>query len=139
MRKLLFLTLSLCVVFLSGQSAFAGPKSDILASMKTAREKLVALLDTSDKGTQTVLIDEIKAATTEANAKIDSAISDASTPADLKIVLTDAKTTWDEFVKTRDEEIIPFILSGKVDEAKALAKGVQLERFKKIIGLLNEE
>ena len=37
---------------------------------------------------------------------------------------------------TRDGEIIPFVKAGKKDDAKALAKGVQAERFKKMQELL---
>lgn len=139
MKKLLTVALCAALFVMSSQAAFAGVKSNILDSMKTAREKLVALLDTADKGTQTVLIDEIKAATAEADGKIEAALADAATPADAKTAITEANGVWGEFKKTRDEEIVPFVQAGKVDEAKALAKGVQLERFKKIVGLLNEE
>ena len=45
---------------------------------------------------------------------------------------------WQAFKKTRDTEIIPAVKAGKVDVAKALAKGVQAERLGKMKQLLAE-
>jgi hypothetical protein len=115
--------------------AIAG-SAELLETMKKARASLVALLDTSDQGTQTVLIKEIHAATAEADAKLDAMLADASLAEDAKTKLADVKATWEEFKKTREEEIIPAIQAGEVEKAKGIATGVQKERFKKIISLL---
>jgi methyl-accepting chemotaxis protein-1 (serine sensor receptor) len=46
--------------------------------------------------------------------------------------------TWDAFKKTREEDLVPLLLDGKQAEAEKIAKGVQVERIKKIIGLCEE-
>ena len=46
--------------------------------------------------------------------------------------------TWDAFKKTREENLVPLLLAGKQAEAEKIAKGVQVERIKKIMGLCDE-
>ena len=48
------------------------------------------------------------------------------------------KETIEAFRDTRDKEVIPLIYEGKVQEAKAIAAGIQAERFKKIVSISNE-
>ncbi len=44
----------------------------------------------------------------------------------------------EEFAKTREEQIIPLIHAGKLDEAKTIVTGVQIERYKKIRSIAEE-
>ncbi|HBG47252.1 MAG TPA: hypothetical protein DDW94_09735 [Deltaproteobacteria bacterium] len=46
--------------------------------------------------------------------------------------------TWDAFKKTREEVLVPLILSGKEEEAISIASGVQGDRFLKMIALIDE-
>ena len=52
--------------------------------------------------------------------------------------LRDLRNVWDEFKTTRDAQLIPFIYEGKMQEAKALAFGIQAERYEKMSNLSNE-
>lgn len=131
MKSNIIAKLIACCLVVTTSFAFAQTPTAALDSMKQAREKLVALLDTADKGTQKVLIAEIMTITAEADKKIDAAISSASEST--KPSLEDAKKTWEDFKKTRNDEIIPAVQSGDVAKAKALATGIQKERFKKIV------
>jgi hypothetical protein len=114
----------------------AATTADVLTSLQAARSKLVALIGTADKGTQTVLVDEIKKATKEVDEKVAAVEGDAATTPEVKTKLTEFKTVWGEFQKTRDTEIIPAVLAGDAAKAKGLAQGVQVERFKKMSTLL---
>jgi hypothetical protein len=42
------------------------------------------------------------------------------------------KTVWDQFKATREEQIIPAIYRGNIDDAKKIADGIQLERLSKM-------
>ena len=52
--------------------------------------------------------------------------------------LGELKKTWESFRNTRDTQIIPAIYGGKVEEAKAIAGGVQKERCKKMSSIVDE-
>ncbi|TAK98918.1 MAG: hypothetical protein EPO08_17870 [Rhodospirillaceae bacterium] len=124
-----------CLVGVTSSSCFAST-SDILTSLQAARGKLVSLVGTTDKGTQTVLVDQVKSATQEVDKNVAATLADAATPADVKGKLTEFKAVWLEFQHTRDAEIIPAVLSGDNAKAKEIAQGVQVERFKKMVSLL---
>jgi hypothetical protein len=47
-------------------------------------------------------------------------------------VAADFKTVWDQFKATREEQMIPAIYKGSIDDAKKIADGIQLERFSKM-------
>ena len=133
MKKLI--ALIVCLFVFTPAISFANA-ADILTSLQTARGKLVALLGATDKGSQTALVQEIKTATQEVDKTIAATLADPATSADLKTKLPELKTIWTDFQKTRDTEIIPAILAGDKDKAKGLAQGIQVERFKKMSGLL---
>lgn len=52
---------------------------------------------------------------------------------DVAVALTDANHTWQDFKKTRDDELIPAIMAGDLVLAKQLAGGVQKRRFNRFI------
>ncbi|MBF0186122.1 MAG: hypothetical protein HQM06_17270 [Magnetococcales bacterium] len=108
-------------------ASFAGPVADsVKAGMGEARENLLSLLETADKAEQAKKIEAIKAAT----AKVDAIV--AANAADFAAF----SEVFVPFKKTRDGEIVPMILAGKVDEAKGLGKGIQAERYKKMMEIL---
>jgi hypothetical protein len=133
MKKLIALIITLLV--LTPTVGFAGT-TDILTSLQTARGKLVALLGATDKGAQTALVQEIKTATQDVDKNVATTLADPATSPDLKGKLSEFKTIWTDFQKTRDTEIIPAVLAGDKDKAKGLAQGIQVERFKKMAALL---
>ncbi len=136
MKKSLALFLSLGIIALAPLASLAIGGSEVLISMQTAREKLVALLDTSDKAMQATLIDSIHKASDEADKKLAAALGDAALTAEVKAKLTEAKSTWEDFKKTREADIIPAVQAGNAAKGKELAKTVQADRFKKLVTLL---
>jgi len=48
------------------------------------------------------------------------------------------KTIREAFAQTRDDQIIPLIYANKIDEAKALAVGIQEERYRKMRAISQE-
>lgn len=53
-------------------------------------------------------------------------------------LLSQLKTVWEAFRDTRDKELIPHILAGRHKEAKALAYGIQAQRFERFSSLAEE-
>ena len=135
MKKIISLAFLACTLSLIAMPSLAS-SADILTALQAARGKLVSLISTTDKGTQSALVEEIKKATKEVDAKVDATLADPATTADTKTKIGEFKTIWAEFQKTRDTEIIPAVLAGEADKAKSLAQGVQVERFKKMSALL---
>ena len=128
MKKTLALIACALTIALASTASFAASKADALTAMKTAREKLVALIDTKEPGTQKALIDEIHKASDDADAQLAGLGDDAKAK--------EAKGVWEEFKKTRETEIIPAVQKGDVAKAKEIASGVQKDRFKKLLELL---
>ena len=126
-----FHALSFALVTFAAASALAAPPDDAKAALTKAREALVTMLD-ADAAKYDALVADIGKATKAVDAAIAAGASDKA-HAD---VYKEIKKTWEEFKKTRDSEIVPALKSGKKDAAKALAKGVQAERFKKLNELL---
>jgi len=66
-----------------------------------------------------------------------------------KVIVTDAQTTWTEFLSTAEGELLPAVSKGERTQARALAIGVQEQRYDRFIeqvdslvmmtGLENEE
>ena len=128
MKKILALILCACAVTFMPVASFAANKADAVTAIKTAREKLVALIDTKEPGTQKTLIDEIRKASDEADKQLAALGDDAKAK--------EAKGVWEEFKKTRETQIIPAVQGGHPEKAKEIAMGIQKERFKKIMELL---
>jgi len=124
--------LSLCVAPL----VQAGPADEVKTGLGTARENLVAMLDAPDAASQ----DKFYVAVTQASAEVDKALAalKSGAAADQQAKVQDLQTTWEAFKTTREKEIVPAIRSGKKDEAKAIAKGIQAERMGKMKNLLAE-
>jgi hypothetical protein len=128
MKKTFALILCMSAIAFAPTMSFAASKADALTAMKTAREKLVVLIDTKEKAAQDALIKEIQDATAKADAQLADLDSDPKAK--------EAKGVWEEFKKTRETEIIPAVQKGDSAKAKEIATGVQRERFKKITELL---
>lgn len=118
------------ITFVAGQ-ALAGPPDDAKASLTKAREALVSMLDAD-----AAKYDALQADIARASKAVDAAIAAGASDKAHADVYKEMSKTWADFKKTRDAEIIPALKSGKKDAAKALAKGVQAERFKKLNELL---
>lgn len=109
------------------------PGDSMKTALMAARTHLVAMIDAAEA-------DQAKEeeGVTKATKELDDAITAASADKDKAEKVKEFQTVWEEFKKTRDEEIIPAIKAGKKDDAKALAKGVQAERMAKMKTILVE-
>ena len=136
MKSLSKFSLVLTVISALAATALASPADSALAALLKARASLVTLLDTTDAAAQKTLEGEIRTATKEVDDSVKSALADKATPKDAAAKLKEFDGVWKDFKKTRDGEIVPAVKAGKVDAAKALAKGVQAERMAKMKELL---
>ncbi|MBI3560832.1 MAG: hypothetical protein HY080_03860 [Gammaproteobacteria bacterium] len=128
MKKTLALMLCTGALALTSLTSLAASKADAVTALKTAREKLVVLIDTKGKEAQDALIGEIHNASDEVDSQL-AALSD-----DPKA--KQAASVWVEFKNTRETEIIPAVQKGDVVKAKEIAGGIQKGRFMKMIELL---
>ena len=120
---------SIGVVFVP--AAWADPASDACAALVDARGTLYSMLNATDKAAQ----DAVKAKMQAASTKLDSALTSMS-GADAKVA-ADFKEVWDQFKATREEEIMPAIYKGNVDDARKIADGIQSERIAKMWSIMS--
>jgi hypothetical protein len=118
-------------LFFALSPAFAGTIDDIKAGMQEARESLLAFIAAPDEATRTTTQEGIKSG----SAKVDAAVAAADPATAAK--LQEFSTIWADFQNTRDTEIIPAVLAGKPDDAKAIAQGIQAERIKRMKEILS--
>lgn len=107
--------------------AHAATICDVKTNLTEAREKVVDMLDSTDKVQQ----EEAKKGIAQASTALETALEALLKEGTLdKAKLTQFKETWTAFKKTREDEIIPAIQAGKTDIAKKLATTVQADRMK---------
>lgn len=121
------------LLFQTSLAAATSPADTIKSALGTAREKLLAMLEAPDPAALDKLQAEVTKATKAVDAALTTALADKAAPADK---YKEFKAIWEQFTKTRDSELIPALRAGKKDQAKAIAKGVQAERFAKMQSLL---
>jgi len=107
-------------------ATWASSTSDTCVALANARTALYSMLSVKDK----TAIDGLNTKVQATSTRVDSLLA-GMTGADAKVA-TDFKTVWDQFKATRDEQIIPAIYKGSIDDAKKIADGIQLERFSKM-------
>lgn len=129
MNKSSVLLLAALALFSTG-AAQAAPADDACASLMEARANLVKMLDSTDKAANDVLKANIATATAKVDATV-SAMAKSYNAGDAGKAAA-FKPTWEDFKKTRETEIIPFVYAGKQADAKALAGGIQAERMGKM-------
>lgn len=106
-------------------AAWATPASETCAALAEARISLYSMLQ-KDKSAQDALTAKIQAA----SLKVDSALA-RMMGADAKVA-ADFKAVWNQFTATRDNEMIPAIYQGNIDDAKKIANGLQFQRFSRM-------
>ncbi len=117
-------TVSLGHAFIS--TAWASSASDTCVALANARTALYSMMSVKDKTT----LDELNTKVQATSTRVDSLLA-GMTGADAKVA-ADFKTFWDQFKATREEQIIPAIYKGSIDDAKKIVDGIQLERFSKM-------
>lgn len=131
--KGLIACLAISVFVLLSITAEAGEFDEVKTKLNEARDTLTLMVRNPDKRgpDQQKLVKESAEAVSKALAGI-KVSADKTARFDLLV------TTWNNFRKTREEELVPLLLAGKQEEAVKLASGVQAERFSKMIELCNE-
>jgi len=52
-------------------------------------------------------------------------------------VAADFKAVWDQFKATRDNEIVPAIYNGNLNDAKKIADGIQFQRLSRMWSIMS--
>ena len=107
-------------------AAWASSTSDTCVALANARTALYAMLSVKDK----TALDEFNTKVQATSTRVDSLLAEMI-GADAKVA-ADFKTVWDQFKATREEQMIPAIYKGSIDDTKKIADGIQLERFSKM-------
>src|SRR5579862_7820156 len=107
-------------------AAWASSTSDTCVALANARTALYSMLSVKDK----TAIDGLNIKVQATSTRVDSLLAGMTGP-DAKVA-ADFRTVWDQFKATREEQIIPAIYKGSIDDAKKIADGIQLERFSKM-------
>jgi len=103
--------------------ARADSAAEACAALVNVRGALYAMISAKDKSAQ----DALKAKVQASSNKLDSALASMSGN-DAKRV-GEFKAVWEQFEATRENEIIPALQKGNVQEAKKIADGIQLQRL----------
>jgi hypothetical protein len=130
-RRSIVMTTSFGFGLIFGQPTWATAVSEPCAALAEARTSLYSILHAKNKSAQDVLIAKIQAA----SSRVDAALA-SMTAADPKVA-ADFKALWNQFTATRDNEIIPAIYKGNIDDAKKIADGVQLQRFSRMWSIMS--
>ena len=111
--------------------ARANPVSEVCMALGEARISLYSMLHAKDRSAQ----DALKAKMQAASNKIDSLLA-SMTVADAKVA-ADFKAVWDQFKATRDNEIVPAIYNGNLNDAKKIADGIQFQRLSRMWSIMS--
>ncbi|MBI3755937.1 MAG: MCP four helix bundle domain-containing protein [Deltaproteobacteria bacterium] len=110
------------------------------ARLANVRAQLVAMTNETDKEKQDKYHAKIKDISNEIDYEFTKWFEMQVKVRDEKMnaLIRGIQTVWNEFKTTRDTQLIPLIYQGKVPEAKALAMGIQAERYGRMMSLSDE-
>jgi len=111
----------------------AGEIAELKKKMIDARQALFILLDDVKRRGA----DQQQRVKDTADA-VSAMVASMKAPAGKEARFKELVTTWKAFKKTREDELVPLIMSRKQIEAEKIATGVQNERFKKMMDLCDE-
>lgn len=135
-RLYALLLVSVSLLVATPSTAFAGKVEDIQTRLNQSRQQTMAMLSETDKSVLEMRYEEALTSSKEVDASLQSALADLSLQA-RHDALESFEQVWDAFKTTRDDEIVPLLMAGKQDQARALAQKVQLPRFKRMNDLLD--
>jgi methyl-accepting chemotaxis protein len=107
--------------------------ANLKANMNEVRVAILTMMAAADKAK----MDDQNAHIKKLREEIAARLSELTKSTSNEKVKT-LKETIVAFRETRDNELIPLIYAGNIQEAKALAGGIQAERFKKIVNIADE-
>ena len=115
----------------STPAAWATPTFDTCVALANARTALYSMLNAKDKSA----LDTLNAKVQATSARVDALIA-SMTGVDAKVA-ADFKMVWDQFKATREDQIIPAIYKGNIEDAKKIADGIQFVRFSKMWSIMS--
>lgn len=116
---------------LTSNTLFATTVEECAPKVGKARIYLVAMLSGKIDHDQQTLV---KRSAEQAHI----CIAEIKAPAGKENQLEELKKVWGEFKTTRENDLVPKAITGKMTEAKALAMGIQKERMEKIYSLMEQ-
>jgi hypothetical protein len=129
-----FLVFITCFVFPC--FAQAGPVGEIKSTLTTTRQQTMAMLSEDDHAVLEMRYDDALKSSKELDVLLAAALKNTALHA-AQPTLAQFRTVWETFKKTRDEDIVPALMSGSRLKARAMALTIQAPRFKKMNELLD--
>ena len=118
----------------TGASPKSLPHNEVLLStLMEARHALISMIEVRDRTAR----DALNVRVQNASARLDAALV-SYCGQEFKVIL-EFKTVWEQFKATRQTEIIPAIYTGKLDQARRVATGIQAERLAAMKAILQAD
>lgn len=102
------------------------------------RAALVTMMSETEKTKQDGQLKIITDLTEEIDSIFAGLLKNASFKQDMITPLKETNAVWVAFKNTRDNEVIPAVYAGRLQEAKNIALGIQKERYNKFVALTDE-
>jgi methyl-accepting chemotaxis protein len=102
--------------------------AEVSANLSAVNAHLVGMMTAKDRAAQEKLHEQIRALTKTIDAALDAIIHEAATVEQKSRVLA-VQDVWQAFRYTRDGQLIPAIYANRIEEARAIATGVQAKRY----------
>ena len=131
--------LTVLLVFLCGLAGSgwvqAGPVGDIKTTLNATRQQTMAMLSEDDRTVLDMRYEEVLKSSQDLDVLLAAALTNPALRA-AQPTLTQFKSVWEVFKKTRDGKIIPMLFAGDRIKARFTAFREQAPRFKKMNELL---
>ncbi|MBI5875337.1 MAG: methyl-accepting chemotaxis protein [Deltaproteobacteria bacterium] len=108
------------------------------AKLNGVRAALVTMMSETERAKQDGQHKIITDLTEEIDSIFAGLLKNASFKQDMITPLKETNAVWVAFKNTRDNEVIPAVYAGRVQEAKNIALGIQKERYNKFVALTDE-
>lgn len=108
------------------------------SKVNAVRIALMNMMNESEKSKQDSQYKVIKDLTGEIDTRFNNLLKNTAMKEDMIVIIKEVNNIWIAFKDTRDGELIPAIYAGRQKEAKALAMGIQRERYNKFVALTDE-
>lgn len=111
-------------------SALATPVEDTCSALRSARIHLIAFMGATDVVTMNNHRRSMQAASARLDANLAGLLQggDAESASRARAF----QPVWEAFKSTRETEIIPAVLTGRPEDARQIALGIQSERMKQM-------
>lgn len=103
--------------------------SETGSKLNAVRAYLLGMIAARDHESKQKLHAQIRELSGEIDASFERLLG-GSLSGDVRIGISQAQKVWQEFKDARDSRLIPAIYEGRLEEASALATGIQAERYR---------